>query len=95
MRFEKLFLSLITSAALLIANNSAFSDSSTKNRKPVENNEYNSLSAPTSKSPHDIKDQSVNNRNLSKRPPVDPSTNNKPFDGDIKKKTSSHQSKHD
>lgn len=95
MKLGKLSLSLITSAALLIANNSAFSDSSTKNQKPVENSEYNSVSAPTSKSPHDIKDQSVNNRNLSKRPPVDPSTNNKPFDGDEKKKTSRHQSKHD
>lgn len=84
---KKVFVLLI-SAAILLFSNFAFSESSGKSTKPVENSEYNSLSAPTSDSPDDKRDRNANDRNLSSPPPHDSSTNNKPFDGNDKNKSS-------
>ncbi len=92
-QFNKVYV-LFISTALLLFSTSAFSDSTTKHSKPVENNERNSLSAPTSDSPHDIREQKdANDRNLSSPPPHN-TTNNKPFDGNDKNKSSGNTKPH-
>ena len=89
-QLRKLYLSLIVSAAFLSVSNSAISDSPPKHNKPMENDESHSLSAPSSDSPHDKTDRrDVKEGNLSSPPPSDPSTNNAPFDGNEKNRSSS------
>lgn len=75
------FLTIITVAAMLYISSSAVADSLAQSNRPEQNDQLQSLSAPSSDYPAEQGEhRDVKEGNLSSPPPVDPSTNNAPFD---------------
>lgn len=78
---RKFYWALITGGVILSVGSSALADSAAESNRPTQNDQLHSLSAPSSDSPSDQTERrDVTEGNLSSPPPIDPSTNNAPFE---------------